>query len=123
MAPHLASGASQSVEDSLLLATLLAHPQANKDTIPALLQAYDEVRRPISQNVLKWSYEMGELYYFQSERAKDITTEESLSGSVSNETLRGMNEDLGGMLAWTWETSPKAERAQAIETFLSKLQQ
>lgn len=123
MTPHLASGASQGVEDSLLLATLLAQPKATKDTIPALLRAFDEVRRPMSQNVLKWSYETGEMYYLQSERVKDVTVEESNLGSVSDETLRGLNEDLGGMLAWTWETSAKADRERAVELFISKLQQ
>lgn len=123
MTPHLASGASQGVEDSLLLATLLAQPKATKDTIPALLRAFDEVRRPMSQNVQKWSYETGEMYYLQSERVKDVTVEESNLGSVSDETLRGLNEDLGGMLAWTWETSAKADRERAVELFVSKLQQ
>lgn len=122
MTPHLASGASQGVEDGLMLATLLAQPTAGKDTIPTLLQAFDEVRRPMSQNVLKWSYETGELYYFQSERVKGVTVEESRSGSVSDETLRGLNEDLGGMLAWTWEMSAKADRERAVELFLSKTQ-
>jgi salicylate hydroxylase len=43
MLPHLGQGANQSIEDGITLATLLA--RADRDSVPAALQAYERLRR------------------------------------------------------------------------------
>jgi salicylate hydroxylase len=43
MLPHLGQGANQSIEDGMALATILA--QANRETAPAALLAYEHLRR------------------------------------------------------------------------------
>ncbi|KAF1350235.1 hypothetical protein BDV97DRAFT_377304 [Delphinella strobiligena] len=56
--PHLGAGAGQALEDAYILSNLLGgveHAQA----LPKALEAYDTVRRPRSQQVVKFSRDQG----------------------------------------------------------------
>ncbi|KAH8754850.1 salicylate hydroxylase [Diaporthe sp. PMI_573] len=54
------SGGGISVEDSFILSPLLGHAKTTKDTVNAL-KAYDEVRRPRTQPIVKSSWVTGEI--------------------------------------------------------------
>lgn len=60
--PHQGAGAGQAIEDSHVLAELLADPKVmNSQDVVAAFRAYDEVRRPRSQRVVTSSKENAEL--------------------------------------------------------------
>jgi len=60
MLPHLGQGANQSIEDGMALATILAN--ANAKTIPAALQAYENIRRERVATVQRGARENGLRY-------------------------------------------------------------
>ncbi|KAI0784965.1 FAD/NAD(P)-binding domain-containing protein [Abortiporus biennis] len=60
MFTHLGAGAGQGLEDGYLLARLLSHPATNASNLTAVLQTYDEIRRPRAQDVWERSYNSGE---------------------------------------------------------------
>ncbi|TCD71096.1 hypothetical protein EIP91_000190 [Steccherinum ochraceum] len=122
MTPHQASGAGQAIEDGLVLASLLARPETTRETLPIALQTYDEIRRPFSQDILRRSYETGQIYYLQSRRMKDVTAESSANGSVSTETLEGLCGDLREAFRWTWSTAVTSDCDQAVDLLRRKLQ-
>jgi len=122
MTPHQASGAGQAIEDGLVLASLLARPETTHETLPVALQVYDEIRRPFSQDILRRSYETGQIYYLQSRRVKDVTVESSAGGNVSSETLDGLCGDLREAFRWTWSTAVTTDCDQAIDQFRRRLQ-
>ncbi|KAF8590394.1 FAD/NAD(P)-binding domain-containing protein [Ramaria rubella] len=62
MLPHLGAGAGQAMEDALLLSQLLTHPLTNTSNLEPVLEAYDLLRRPRANRVLKASYAAGEVY-------------------------------------------------------------
>ncbi|KAI0639963.1 FAD/NAD-P-binding domain-containing protein [Trametes polyzona] len=65
MLPHLGAGASQGLEDALVLARLLSHRETNANNVEAVLQAYSTVRRPRAQSVWDASYRAGSTYHLQ----------------------------------------------------------
>jgi salicylate hydroxylase len=60
MLPHLGQGANQSIEDGMALATILA--QANRNTVPAALLAYERLRRERVAQVQRGARENGLRY-------------------------------------------------------------
>jgi salicylate hydroxylase len=60
MLPHLGQGANQSIEDGMALATILAH--ANRNTAPAALLAYENLRRERVAQVQRGARENGLRY-------------------------------------------------------------
>jgi salicylate hydroxylase len=60
MLPHLGQGANQSIEDGMALATILA--QANRNTAPAALLAYEHLRRERVAQVQRGARENGLRY-------------------------------------------------------------
>ncbi|TVY90612.1 FAD-dependent monooxygenase [Lachnellula willkommii] len=66
--PHHGSGAGFAIEDSAVLAELLASPSAKTPSgLRAALQAYDQCRRERSQWLVASSRRAGELYEWQAE--------------------------------------------------------
>ena len=116
MTPHQASGAAQGVEDGLILATLLADPLASTATLPHVLNAYDHIRRPFSQDVLHRSYETGVTYCFQRGAVADVSAADSAGEKVSMEDLKALNDHVCELLEWT-ETSSEKDRDAAVEIF------
>ncbi|KAJ7043105.1 FAD/NAD-P-binding domain-containing protein [Mycena alexandri] len=62
MAPHLGAGVGQGFEDVFLLCELLGHPSTNLSNLEDILKAYDAVRQPRANMVLKESFRAGVLY-------------------------------------------------------------
>ncbi|HXO72652.1 MAG TPA: FAD-dependent monooxygenase [Bradyrhizobium sp.] len=60
MLPHLGQGANQSIEDGMALATILAH--TNRETAPAALLAYEQLRRERVAQVQRGARENGLRY-------------------------------------------------------------
>ena len=70
MLPHLGQGANQSIEDGIALATILA--SARRETAPAALFAYEQLRRERVGQVQRGARENGLRYdsrLFRSRRA------------------------------------------------------
>jgi salicylate hydroxylase len=66
--PHHGSGAGFAIEDSAVLAELLANPAAKTSSgLAAVFQAYDQSRRERSQWLVASSRRTGELYEWQAE--------------------------------------------------------
>lgn len=105
----------------MVLATLLAQSEAQKDTVKQVLQVYDEVRRPFSQNVLKLSYETGQLYCLESPQFADVTAEESARGKVPLSEMKALSEELGEILRWTWTTTIQGDRDVATQKLKTKI--
>ena len=63
--PYQAQGASQAIEDALVLVELFGHVTDTKQ-IAAALQAFDQIRRPRTQRVISTSREAGEILSFQN---------------------------------------------------------
>ncbi|KAJ3989844.1 FAD/NAD-P-binding domain-containing protein [Lentinula detonsa] len=100
MAPHEGAGAGQAIEDAFILAALLEH--ATQETIPFALEAYQHVRLPFANHVLKGSYDSGLMYEFNSEYGEDY-------------------KKLGPVIEkqWDWveEPDPEKERLRALQYF------
>ncbi|EIW83983.1 FAD/NAD(P)-binding domain-containing protein [Coniophora puteana RWD-64-598 SS2] len=62
MCPHLGSGAGQGFEDALVICELLLDPRTNVSNVQDVFKAYDEIRRPRANKVLKASTAAGDLY-------------------------------------------------------------
>lgn len=67
MLPFQGAGASQSIEDAYLLATVLGHKATTLDTVPRALAIYDKLRRPFSSDVALRSRFNGQLFAFQTD--------------------------------------------------------
>ncbi|OAX40897.1 FAD/NAD(P)-binding domain-containing protein, partial [Rhizopogon vinicolor AM-OR11-026] len=62
MCPHLGAGVGQGLEDVRVICELLTHPQARLSNIESVLEAYDFVRQPRANMILRRSVWAGELY-------------------------------------------------------------
>lgn len=85
MTPWQGSGASTSIEDALILETLLgkvSHPAQ----ISAAFKAYDEVRRPRTQRIVESSREVG--------KSKIIKIDETSITLIEYQVLRAVEEIL-----------------------------
>lgn len=63
--PHQGAGAGQAVEDALVISNLLGQICSAAD-IEKAFKAYDAVRRPRSQEVVRTSREAGDIYEFKN---------------------------------------------------------
>jgi salicylate hydroxylase len=68
--PHQGAGAGMCIEDVYILSQLLAQCSTRSD-IEKAVQAYDAVRRPRSQRLVKTSREAGMLWEFEGEGVGD----------------------------------------------------
>ncbi|KAI0696714.1 FAD/NAD(P)-binding domain-containing protein [Cytidiella melzeri] len=82
MTPHQGAGAGQAVEDAYVLAGILGDPSTTRDTLTIALQAYDRIRVPFANHVLKGSYESGRMYEFWNEEGEDY---ERLPHAISHQ--------------------------------------
>lgn len=102
MLPHQGAGAGQGLEDAYLLAHLLAEPGLARNAIPAVLDAYDRIRRPRACRVQRTSWEAGELYEL---RDPEIGDDDARLGCT-----------LAGRFDWIWNHDLDAEVVQARRT-------
>jgi salicylate hydroxylase len=68
--PHQGAGAGMCIEDVYILSNLLSGCHSKTD-LPAVFNAYDAVRRPRSQKLVKTSREAGMLWEFEGEGVED----------------------------------------------------
>ncbi|KAI8992893.1 FAD/NAD-P-binding domain-containing protein [Trametes punicea] len=106
MTPHQGAGAGQAIEDAFILAELLGHASTTLPVLPEALSAYEAVRLPMANHVLKGSRESGDMYEFNMPLTDDLSR---------------LGPHIGKQWDWLWETTPQGEREKAIELFLEKL--
>ena len=98
--PHQGSGAGLSVEDAFILSNLLGQAKTAGD-IERAFHAYDAVRRPRSQNLVRTSHEQGRLYDFEvADKADDIAL---------------LKQDLENRMSWIWDIDFQQHLAEAME--------
>ncbi|KAH8119270.1 FAD/NAD-binding domain-containing protein [Phellopilus nigrolimitatus] len=64
MLPHQGAGAGQAIEDAYILAQILGSSLTTKNTLTDALKAYENVRLPMANNVLRGSKDSGLMYEF-----------------------------------------------------------
>jgi len=114
MTPHQGSGAGQAFEDGYILAALLAQPSITPATLGSVLQIYDRIRRPFSQEVQRRSRYTGMLYEFNGDGCEAITEEESAAGVIPMEKLDEIALDIDSMMEWMAASSIINERKEAV---------
>ncbi|KAJ3809160.1 FAD/NAD-P-binding domain-containing protein [Lentinula aff. lateritia] len=92
-------GAGQAIEDAFILASLLGQV-SSMETLPLALDAYQRVRLPFANRVLKGSYDSGLMYEFNSQYGENY---EILGPAIEKQ--------------WDWveEPSPEEERLRALQ--------
>jgi len=85
--PHSGAGAGMCVEDCYILSELLAETTSVK-ALEKAFKAYDEVRRPRSQKLVKESREAGMLYDLQGPTGDD---------------LEGLEKNMKQRMNWIWD--------------------
>ncbi|TVY58140.1 6-methylsalicylic acid decarboxylase atA [Lachnellula suecica] len=114
--PHQGQGAGMAFEDSLILSGILGavlkepvntRPRSGvQDTemnsrLKACFRAYDQVRRPRTQEVTRTSREMGEIISF--------------SGEGIGSDLEKIKANLDARMGWIWDVDLEAEVERGIE--------
>ncbi|KAG2040765.1 hypothetical protein BDR03DRAFT_1029518, partial [Suillus americanus] len=104
MTPHFGAGAGQAMEDAFVLGRLLAHPLTTLDNVAAALKAYQDVRLPFAQFVVRESARTGRMFAFDMSSAAPGKVQEELE--IQKEKL---------VAQWEWEDkdSPVAEWLEA----------
>lgn len=101
--PHQGAGAGQAIEDAHVLAELLGDPNVTKTAhFEAALKAYDEVRRPRSQEVVASSKENGDVLCLCKDGVGDDGDK--------------LKENLSKRFSWLWDldVAGQAEKAREI---------
>jgi salicylate hydroxylase len=99
--PHQGAGTGQAIEDALVLAEVLAAAHV-KENIPAALKAYDVIRRPRSQAVVKTSRDAGNLYQLRGPEGSDMS-------NIRDNLLTRMN--------WIWNERMELQVKRAVQVF------
>lgn len=102
MAPHLGSGISQGLEDALVVCRLLTHPNTSTFNIREALRAYDKVRLPRANMVLKRSAWAGTLY-------------ESFPDDDDTARLENLRSNLGVLWEPVWKHDMHEDLSAAID--------
>ncbi|KAM3421779.1 Salicylate hydroxylase [Cercospora zeina] len=113
--PFQAAGASQGLEDALVLSNVLAElgQSSEHGTIPvshirAGLSAYDSVRRPRAQKQLDQAAEVGRMIFFQHEEA----------GSDMNKILSKLQNE---WFDWLWFHDVSEDVQKALNTMREEI--
>ncbi|KAK5657177.1 hypothetical protein OQA88_3234 [Cercophora sp. LCS_1] len=106
--PHLGNGAGQVMEDAYVLSGLLGtHLPKTEEDIEKVYKAYDAVRRPRSQQLVRYSHVTGMTYSMQ---------EPGVEGDFEK-----MRKVLGERLRWLLETDLEGHLAEAVALLESKV--
>lgn len=98
--PHQGSGAGMCVEDAYILSHVLSKCKSREDVVRAV-QAYDAVRRPRSQRLVKTSREAGMLWDFEGEGVGD--------------DLDKLEQNASTRMSWIWDHDISLDLKQAEE--------
>lgn len=104
--PHCGAGASQAIEDAFVLSRLLGQVKQTEQ-MGAALRAYDAVRRPRSQKLVRYSAKAMGMYT----KVKDDTEE-------TREARREIEE----MYRWIWDEDLEAEAEEAQRIMRKELE-
>ncbi|KAI0320925.1 FAD/NAD(P)-binding domain-containing protein [Amylostereum chailletii] len=107
MLPHQGAGAGQAIEDAYTLAALLGDPSVTPSTLPSALAAYEAIRLPQANHVLRGSRESGMMYEFNS-ALRDRYTE--LGPAIEH------------MWDWLWVRGPEKDARRALAMMKSQVQ-
>ncbi|KAI9727458.1 MAG: hypothetical protein M1828_006400 [Chrysothrix sp. TS-e1954] len=102
--PHQGSGGGMAMEDAFILAETLAGIDEPRDIYKAF-DAYDQIRRPRSQRLVKTSREAGELYHLEL-----TDNDADLADNIENR------------YRWIWDNNPQTELDQAMTLLDEQLQ-
>lgn len=105
--PHQASGAGQCLEDSLILSTLLGKARSSFE-IQAAFKAYDEIRRPRAQEVVRTSQEAGLIYTYQD--------------PVIGNDICKVGQNLNKRFLWIWDHDLDADVQTSIQRYVQLIQ-
>lgn len=104
--PHLGAGASQCLEDALILSLLFGGiAKGDEQDIERVFKAYDAVRRPRSQRVVETSNEMSEMA--------------SLEGEGFGDDIDAIKESLKTRFRWLWHADLENLIEKAKEIYLA----
>lgn len=98
--PHQGAGAGMCVEDAYILSQVLTKCRSKED-LKVAFKAYDAVRRPRSQKLVKTSREAGMLWDFEGEGVDD-----DLEAFEKNATTR---------MSWIWDHDISVDLRKAEE--------
>lgn len=101
------------------MAALLALPETCYATLSLVLQVYDEIRRPIAQDVQRYSLHTGKQLFL--EHLEDVTQEMSLAGQIPMDQILRQGKEAQKLYAWTTTTSAVPDRDRAIEVYRARL--
>ena len=107
-------------KDAFALASLLSLPEINAQTLSLALQVYDEVRRPFSQEVIRRSYETGQLYFMESGKMGNVSSEHSAAAHFPPEALNAQAQDLKAAFHWSSGNVPY-DPDEVVNTFEDRL--
>lgn len=101
-----------SLQDGCLLAELLGHQLAKRETLPTVLRIYDAFRRPFALDIAQKSLENASYLTLTHE---DFLLD-GYDASEEVERLHTMGEVIIDKWRWAWETSLDDMIHQAIST-------
>ncbi|CDO72514.1 hypothetical protein BN946_scf184980.g55 [Trametes cinnabarina] len=99
------AGAGQAIEDAFILAEILGHPSTTLSTLSQTLSAYEAVRLPMANHILKGSRESGTMYEFNGPYGDDFAR---------------LGPQIGKQWDWVWMTTPQEEREKALQLAQAK---
>lgn len=144
MTPHQGAGGGQAIEDAYVLAALLAHPRADRETLGRALEAYDAVRVPVAQEVARKSRLNGLLYELNAGVGEELSAgageelnvggpddehsvrrgddnakekEEVKEGGKEEERLAALAAAIMEIHKWEWEEPAEGQPRDAVRLF------
>ena len=87
------------MQDAYILAEVLGHPDTTLTTLSRALSAYERIRLPMANHVLKGSRQSGDMYEFNG---------------CLHDNLAPLGPMIGSQWDWLWDTYPQGERDRAL---------
>ncbi|OCH90229.1 salicylate hydroxylase [Obba rivulosa] len=117
MRPHQGAGAGQGVEDGFVLAAVLGSPLTTRQTLSVALEAYDKIRRPVVEETIRRSIEMGQSYFLErpwSSCHEDLATASEAQALKFREPsiIHAFEDSVRDLYAWAWFGSAQPQRRQ-----------
>ncbi|KAI0772508.1 FAD/NAD-P-binding domain-containing protein [Trametes elegans] len=115
MPPHQGAGAGQGFEDALLLAQLLGQPTVDVTAIPTALKIYDQIRRPVVQDIAACCLQSGKLHSLLVPELVGVTPEMSHSGNViTKQQMQHIAEEIERVRKWRKGPSVEEDCKKAV---------
>lgn len=109
--PHQGSGAGQAIEDAFVLATVLSHPNTNRETLGRALSIYDHVRRPVAHDVHQRNRLNGQYFTFHHTDADfDRLSADEMMGTLKDTAAHFIKN-----WEWAWSTSAEPLVREALQ--------